>query len=130
MDLCGTHIEPPVPTKRKPDLVITSLHAAKRVADREKNETWGSITASCARDQPHQHFEWFDILSSVELKRKGNIDSRRINLLFPPALSEEMPTPVPPQPDIHELFLSKKRVASSVSSMTLPSPKRLKILSM
>ena len=130
MDLTGMHAEPPVPSKRKPDLILTSLRAAKRVADRENNESWSHVVTSYAPNPPHQHFRWFDIMGSVELKFLLKIDPNLVKLLFNLALSHEMPKPVPPQPDILERFSSKKRAASSVSSMSLPSSKRLKTLGM
>jgi len=48
----GTHGYPqPFTTSRKPDIVVTTLQAAKRVADREMcGETWDSIAEIAAVD--------------------------------------------------------------------------------
>jgi hypothetical protein len=77
-------------TKRKPDIIITSLKAALRAANPdEQNSTWLKVTQLYCPKRPLASFEWFDVLSSLELKFEELVLKMR------PKSFGDMPDPTP-----------------------------------
>lgn len=53
---------------RKPDIIITSLAAARRASHEGSDYTWEELVGKLAIVQPHNPFTWLDVLSCQELK--------------------------------------------------------------
>jgi len=90
----------PFVTFRRPDIIMTSLRVAKRFTGRGDLKTWSTIAKIYAPRAPissNNRFEWYDILSALELKFKGIIAMPEI--LSPP----QVQPPIPHQ-DPYEIF--------------------------
>ena len=121
MPLRGTHGHPyPFTTARKPDVGVTSLRTALRVADREtQGETWDTIAFGRAALQPLTKFRWYELLSSVELK----VIAATLAIVFSPKTMRQMLPPLPPQTMPDTLSDSRKRDASSATELSAHSAK-------
>ena len=111
-------------TSRKPDIVIVSLRAAKRVSSRENTcDTWDYISKAATANAPLGAFYPFYILAASEKKRRVNIDPDSLEIPGP----AKMPPPVPPQNNVNALLNSNKRPVSSGAQPFSPATKRQKI---
>ena len=121
--LHGKHGAPYLTSMRKPDIVITSVASARRAAGPgQSNLSWEEII-QYAPEPPVEAFEWFDVLSSLELKRvKPKLDS-------PPDSFGDMQAPTAHQKNIREYFSSKRHDRAWEPEHTSPA-KRLKNLGM
>ena len=71
---------------------MTSLRVAKRLTGRGGLDTWSTITKIYAPRAPissKSRFEWYDILSALELKFKGIIEMP--DILSPPQVQPPIP---------------------------------------
>jgi len=66
-------------TQRQPDLIVTSMHSARRAAGPMATETWPQIALNRALEEPHFRFQWYDILSAVELQCIAKIDEEDVD---------------------------------------------------
>ena len=125
MPLQGTHGHPhPFTTARKPDVGVTSLRTALRIADCEtQGETWDTIAFGLAALQPLTKFRWYELLSSVELK----VITAILAIVISPKTKCQMLPPVPPQTMPDMLSDSRKRDASSAMELSAHSAKRPRI---
>jgi len=115
LEIEGTHGHPrPFTTSRKLDIIITSLQAAMRAADREKQgETWNTITKTAAVTRPPKAFRWLDVLLSIEKKvllRNLAVPSFHLSGLA------QMPPSIPPQ-----ITPPNSRKRASSGTQPLPS---------
>jgi hypothetical protein len=89
LDIYGDHGNPSFRTRQKPDLVITSLDAARRIGN--NNGPWARIANVTAHQKPARHAEWPEVLASIEMQYTKAIDQadvdsyRNINEPFQPA---------------------------------------------
>jgi len=120
----GTHGHPyPFKTSRKPDVVVVSLQAAKRVLDLEGgNDGWDLIARDAAVTDPPSSFKTYEVISCNEEKYTKEINPNSLNL----SDLAKMPPPVPPQNDVSSLLNYKKRVASLATQSRSPTAKRQK----
>ena len=65
VDLYGDHV---VQTRRQPDIIGTSVHSARRVANAVRTDTWTQLALKRAPYKPDSRFQWYDVLCSVELQ--------------------------------------------------------------
>jgi len=88
----GTHGHPyPFKTSRKPDVVIVSLQAAKRVLDLEgENIDWDGIARDAAITDPPCTFKTYEVILCNEEKYRKEINPDSLNLSDLP----KMPPPV------------------------------------
>jgi len=122
-NIYGGHGNPVVQTERQPDLIVTSVHSARRAAGLVGTETWPEI-AKQASEKPHCRFQWYDVLCVVELKYTAKIDEKNVDGLLDD-LRQEMPVP----PHFVKLGPNpKKRTRRSESTLSAAgaSAKRVK----
>lgn len=120
MEIHGSHgsHDDPYTTARKPDIIITSLNAAKRAADRETDaETWSSVVNTYAPNKPRRPFIWPDVLSSDENRLWGHI---KMPSDYSPA---QMPQTIPAQLNIYETFDSMTPNTPSEPQPTVVEPR-------
>jgi hypothetical protein len=123
-EIHGQHGTPYFTSDRKPDILITSLAAALRAAGIHSNQSWKEVTKSYAPYKPNEAFEWFDSLSSLELKLLKGF------LVPPPKMYGTMPSPIPHENNIYNHFNPKKRHAEPFHIGSGSSAKRVKTVGM
>jgi hypothetical protein len=123
VELFGDHGNPSVRSARTPDLLITSLRAAKLVW-RKGNATWNSLAFDeVVRIQSDLRPKWYGVLSAVELKRRRDIFISALDFTTPVETRVfEMPHVISMEPR------PKKRSARSEPGLSAaqPSAKRVK----
>lgn len=80
------HGAPMTITKRRPDIIFTSLHAARKAACKP-NARWAEIATTVATERPRVRCDWYDIFSSIEMKSSSREIQHPIRMPhnFPPA---------------------------------------------
>jgi len=100
-------------TERKPDLIVTSVHSARRAADPLVATNWHQIASEAALVQPYYRFQWYDVLCAVELQHNAKIDEKDVDALY--QQRGVIPViPIPPHP-VKTRPNPKKRNMSSES---------------
>ena len=66
VDIYEDHSNLVVQTHHWPDLIITSVHSARRAAGAVRTETGPQISLKRAHGEAASHFQWYDVLSAVE----------------------------------------------------------------
>jgi len=102
VEIYGSHgsQDDPLVTIRRPGIIMTSLRVAKRLTGRGDLETWSTVAKIYAPRAPissNNHFEWYDILSALELKFKDII-------AMPEILSPAQMQPPIPHQNFYETF--------------------------
>ena len=62
-----------------PDLITTSVHSARRAAGVVRTETWPQISLKRAHGEAASHFQWYDVLSAVELQCIAKINAEDVD---------------------------------------------------
>jgi len=88
-------------TERKPDLIVTSVHSARRAAGPLATANWPQIAPKVALEQPYYRFQWYDVLCAVELQHAAKINEEDVDALYQQRYAS---TPTSPSP----LILSKQ----------------------
>ena len=120
----------PFVTIRRPDIILTSLRAAKRLTDRGDLETWSTIIKTHALNAPitsNNRFEWYDVLMAIELKFEDIIAMPSI--LSPPQIQpptphrNSIPSDAEPEPeyDYGGAPCQTTKIAACVKSASCPS---------
>ena len=105
-------------TERKPDLVVTSMHSARRAAGPPlASAKWQQIASEVALEQPQYRFQWYDVLCAVELQHIAKIDEGDVDALCQQRSVIMTAIPVPPHP-VKTGPNPKKR---NMSSESMPS---------
>jgi hypothetical protein len=100
-------------TERKPDIIVTSVHSARRAANPLAATDWLRIASGTALVQPHYRFQWYDVLCAVELQHTAKIDEKDVDALY--QQRRVIPViPIPPHP-VKTRPNPKKRNMSSES---------------
>ena len=124
VDICEDHGNPVVQTQCQPDIIATSMHSARRAAGAMETETWAQIAFKRAPGEPASRFQWYDILSAVELQCIAEIDEKDVD-----AYRDDQRAMITVPPHFVNMGPnSKKRSMCSVSTLSAAgcSAKRIK----
>jgi len=117
----GFHGSPMTATRRRPDVIITSLRSARSAA-RKPCAPWTDIATKSAQTRPNASFHWYDVFISFEIKSLRQKINREIQI------PREMPAPSKQlTSNIINYFKTKKRCDPPVHMMSGSMSKRLKM---
>jgi len=117
----GFHGNPMTVTKRRPDVIMTSLRSARSAAHKPCAH-WTEIATDSAQTRPDASLQWYDVFLSVEIKSSRQKINREIQI------PREMPAPSKQLTrNITNSFKTRKRCDPPVPTMSGSMSKRLKM---
>jgi len=99
--------------ERTPDVIVASVHSASRAAGLP-TDAWLEIASKGALEQPHSRFQWYDVLSAVELQHTAKINEEDVD-----AYRDNQRAMIPIDP--HTVNTGPKSKKRNMHSESMPS---------